>query len=219
MKQAATLFRAIHSGTFNAMPVRETSFAIAETRAITVPAKVVMATAATNADLQEESLGAIRDWVGVMLMSRSVRNDIASATAALCPASLGSFFWLAFTYFSSRPTEPNTELGLTQRLSNHGSYVYLSNTESTGMVLLMMAFFAGLLATLIFVPKDPILPPPGTPKWITFVGGSAKTDLANPTPRLKVIFLCSLAFYLSVIWFAGPAISSLAVSQGVVLHV
>jgi hypothetical protein len=154
-----------------------------------------------------------------MLVSRSVRNDIASATAALCPASLGSFFWLAFTYFSSRPAKPNAELGLTHALSNHGSYVYLSSTELTGLAIIIMAFFAGLLATIVVVPKDPLHPPSGTPKWIAFVGGSAKTDLANPTPRLKVIFLCSFAFCLSVIWFVGPAIAGLAVSQGVVLHV
>jgi hypothetical protein len=126
--------------------------------------------------------------------------------------------WLFFTYFSSNPTKPNAELGFVHALNNHGSYVYTSDTQSTGLALLMMAFFAGFLAGVVIVPKDPVLPPPGTPRWITHVSGVAKTDLSNPTPRLKIIFLCSLALYLAIIWFAGPSIVRLLVSHGIVLH-
>jgi hypothetical protein len=82
----------------------------------------------------------------------------------------------------------------------------------------MITFFAGFLLGIAIVPKYPILLPPGTPRWITHVSGGAKTDLSSPTPRLKIIFLCSLTLYLAIIWFAGPSIVRLLVSHGVVLH-
>lgn len=80
-----------------------------------------------------------------------------------------------------------------------------------------MAFMAGFLLTLAIVPKDFILPPPGTPRWITHVGATAKTDLGNPSRRLMTIFLFSLAFYLVVIILAARSIAGFVVSQGIVL--
>jgi len=47
---------------------------------------------------------------------------------------------------------------------------------------------------------------------------SQKTDLANPSPRLKTIFLCSIVSYLVVVWLAGPLIVHLLVSNGIVLE-
>jgi hypothetical protein len=63
---------------------------------------------------------------------------IAAASAALCPASFGTFLWLFFAYFSSHPAKPNAALGFVHALNHHGSYVYLSDAESTGLALLMM---------------------------------------------------------------------------------
>ena len=138
-------------------------------------------------------------------MKRSIRNDVASATVALCVASFGTFLWLFFAYFSSHPTKPNVELGFVRALNNHGSFVYLSDTESTGLALLMLGFFVGLLAAGVIVPKDPF--------------GALKADFAPAIPRMKIIFLCSLVFYLAVIWLVGPALVRLVVSQGIVLHI
>ena len=138
-------------------------------------------------------------------MKRSIRNDVASATVALCLTSFGTFLWLFFAYFSSHPTKPNAELGFVRALNNHGSYVYLSDTESTGLALLILGFFVGLLATGVIAPKDPF--------------GAVKADFATAIPRMKIIFLCSLVFYLAVIWLVGPALVRLVVSQGIVLHI
>jgi hypothetical protein len=151
-------------------------------------------------------------------MTRSIRNNISSATAALCPASFGTFLWLFFSYFASHPAMPNAELGLVNALNNHGAHVYVSDRETTGLTLLMWMFFVGLLATLTIVPKDPVLPAPTTPRWITFIGARARIDLANPTPRLKAIFLCSFAFYLAAICFVGPSLVRFIVAHGIVLH-
>lgn len=92
-------------------------------------------------------------------MARSCRYDIAAATAALCPASFGTFLWLFFAYFSSHPTKPNRALGFVYALNNHGSYVYLSDTESTGLALLLNLFMAGIFCALVIVPKDPTSAP------------------------------------------------------------
>jgi hypothetical protein len=150
-------------------------------------------------------------------MPRSFRYDIAAATAALCPASFGTFLWLFFAYFSSHPAKPNAALGFVHALNNHGSYVYLSDAESTCLALLMNVFMIGLFGMFAILPKDPALAPPGTGRWLTHFYLS-KTDLANPTPRLKAIFLCSLVFYLAVIYLAGPAIVRFVVSRGIVLQ-
>ncbi len=108
-------------------------------------------------------------------------------------------------------------LGFVHALNNHGSYVYLSNAEWTGLVLLRMAFIAGLFSAFAMLPKDPTLAPPETPRWITYFY-VAKTDLDNPAPRLKTIFLCSIVFYLAVICLCGPMVVHLFVSQGIVLE-
>jgi hypothetical protein len=127
-------------------------------------------------------------------------------------------FWnvplVFFAYFSSHPAKPNAALGFVHALNNHGSYVYLCDAESTGLALLMNVFMIGMFAIL---PKDPALAPPGTARWLAHFYVS-KTDLANPTPRLKAIFLCSLVFYLAVIYRAGPSIVRFVVSRGIVLQ-
>jgi hypothetical protein len=150
-------------------------------------------------------------------MPRSFRYDIAAATAARCPASFATFLGLFFAYFSSHPANPNGALGFVHALNNHGSYVYLSDAESTGLALLRNVFMIGLFGMFAFLPKDPALAPPGTARWRTRFYVS-KTELANPTPRLKAIFLCSLVFYLAVIYLAGPSIVRFVVSRGIVLR-
>ena len=101
-------------------------------------------------------------------------------------------------------------------LNNHGSYVYLSDTESTGLLLLINVFLVGMFGGFAILSKDPTLSPPGTARWMTHFY-VAKADLDSPTPRQKAIFLCSLLFYLVVIWLAGPMIVCLMVSRGIVL--
>jgi len=105
-------------------------------------------------------------------MPRSFRYDIAAATAALCPASFGTFLGLFFAYFSSPPAKPNPAIGFVHARNNHGSYVYLSDAESTGLAMLRNGFMIGMFRIL---PKDPALAPPGTARWLTHFYVS-KTD-------------------------------------------
>jgi hypothetical protein len=150
-------------------------------------------------------------------MKRSTRNDIASAAIALCPVSFSVRLYLFYSYLSSRPRSPNSELGFVRPLNNHGSYVYLTDVESTGLALLFIAFFAGFALALAIVPKDFVLPPSGTPKWITHLGATFRHDLSHPSRRLVNIFLFSAALYLTAIILIGNSIASFVVSQGFVL--
>jgi hypothetical protein len=151
------------------------------------------------------------------LMTRSVRNDLASVAFAINAASFVTHFWLFFSYLSSRPSHPIPELGLLYGLNNHGSHVYLTATETTGLHLLFGLALWTFLAGFVIVPKDPVLPPPGTPNWLLYVGGTATTDLARPSARLKAIFLFSFILWLGMIHFAGPSIVSSVVRQGIIL--
>jgi hypothetical protein len=67
------------------------------------------------------------------------RIDIADAAVALFPSGWITYFWIFFSYFSSHPTKPNAELGLVRALANHGSYVYVSDAEATGLALLKIS--------------------------------------------------------------------------------
>jgi hypothetical protein len=150
-------------------------------------------------------------------MKRSVRNAIASAIIALCPVSFCARSYLFDTYLSSRPRSPNLDLGFVQPLNSHGTYVYLTDVEATGMEMLRIAFFTGFLLAIAIVPKDFVLPPRGTPKWVTYVGAAFKHDLGNPSLRLWMIFLCSTAVYLAVVTLAGNSIARFIVSRGIIL--
>jgi hypothetical protein len=149
-------------------------------------------------------------------MTRSRRTEVALATAALCAASFLTDLFLFFTYLGSHPTKPNAALGFVRALNNHGSYVYLTDTESTGLVLLGDVFFVGFFAAFAILPKDPSLAPPGTARWLAHLYVAKDNFGDNSTPRQKAVFLCALLFYLAVIWLAGPILVRFMVSRGIV---
>jgi hypothetical protein len=146
-------------------------------------------------------------------MRRSARYDVVSALFALCAASFGTEMFLFFGYFNSHPTKPNPALGFIHALNNHGSYVYLSETEWTGLSLLKSVFFVGLVGIFVVLPKDPTLAPPGTARWLTHFY-VAQDQLANRLRRHKIIFLCAILFFVSLIYWAGPFITQFLVSRG-----
>jgi hypothetical protein len=78
-----------------------------------------------------------------MTATRKIRNCIGAAIVAIPMASGITFFWLFFSYFSSHPRAPQPDKGLIHALNNHGSRVFISDSESTGMSFLMIAFAVG----------------------------------------------------------------------------
>src|SRR3954462_652344 len=153
-----------------------------------------------------------------MTMSRAARNYIACAAGGLCLASFSTYLILFFHYFSSHPAEPDLSRGLVYSLNNHGSYVYLSNGEATGLGLLGIAFVVGFLTGIVAVPKESILPLRGTPRWLTYVSATYRTDLANSSVPMKVIFMGSAVSWWLIFSLVGDPITSFAVSCGFILH-
>ena len=138
-------------------------------------------------------------------MRRAARNYVAAACFALCVASFPSHLWLFFKYHSSLPNEPQPQLGRVHQSSNHGSFVYLTDTEATGQSFLMLAFLTGFLLFGIIVPKRHI------------PGKGIEHDLVSPTGKQYMVFLISIAIYFAVIIFVGQRIVGFAVSRGVVV--
>lgn len=151
-------------------------------------------------------------------MKKSARYDVVSSGFSLGSACFVTHMFLFFSYFNSRPAAPNSALGLVNALNNHGSYVYVSDAEWVGLSLLRMVFLACLFSTYVLLPKDHTLAPPDTPRWIAHSFYVAKPDTVNPPPRLKAIFLCSIVFYLAVIYLAGPLIVHVFVSHRIILQ-
>src|ERR1700690_2454727 len=151
-------------------------------------------------------------------MKRSARFYFVSSIGALAAACLGTELGLWISYFNSHPAAPNSALGLVNALNNHGSYVYLSDTEWVGLSLLRMVFFACVVSTYAILPKDPTLAPPDTPRWVAHSFYVAKTNWVSAPPRLKTIFLCSIVFYLAVIYLAGPLVVHFLVSHRIILE-
>lgn len=149
-------------------------------------------------------------------MKKSLRTEVALASFAICWASVGTYGWLFVSYYYSRPTTPDATLGFVHALNVHGSpvYVYISDTDLTGLALLRTTFILGLIGAFVLFPKDPTLAPPGTARWLTrfYV---AKAELVNPTSRQKANFLCSILVYVALVWLAGPAIVRLILSSGI----
>jgi hypothetical protein len=152
-------------------------------------------------------------------MKKSVRYDVVSSIFALAAACFGTHMCLWVGYFNSNPAAPDSALGLVNALNNHGSYVYLSDTEWVGLSLLRMVFCACVVTTYAALPKDPTLAPPDTPRWVARSFYVAKTGWVSAPPRLKIIFLCSIVLYIAVIYLAGPLIVHLFVSHRIILEI
>jgi hypothetical protein len=148
------------------------------------------------------------------MSSRTLRNHISIFLTALFVVTFISQIALYLFYFSNRPSMPIAEGGYLYPLSGNGLYAYLTDVESAGMTLLFsVAFFSVLLAFAITL-KRIIDPPPSTPRWMTYLGASFKTDLARPTRQMKMLFGWSFVFWLLIIYFAGTSIARYAVSSG-----
>ena len=137
-------------------------------------------------------------------MRRETRNYVAIACIALFVASFSFHLWLFLKYQSIRPTQPHPELGFVHALNNHGSYVYLTDAEATGMSLLfLMSFLAfGLAFTIV-------------PKKYTLTG--IEHDLINPSRQQYSVLWISLICYFALFIFIGPYIVAFAVSHGFVI--
>jgi hypothetical protein len=137
-------------------------------------------------------------------VGRQTRNYNATACAALCMASFPSFMWLFFKYQSIRPQQRHPELGFVHGLNNHGSLVYLTDVEATGLSFLMGMFFLGLGLFLAIVPKK-------------YTPTGFEHDLINPSREQYLVLWLAVTCYLAIIKFVGPYIVAFAVSRGLII--
>src|SRR5580700_6112648 len=84
----------------------------------------------------------------------ALRNSIATAFAAVALASICLHVWLVSDYGRTLLTKPERELGIVHALNIHGTYVYLTDAETTGLSLTLGAFGLGIMLFAIVVPKD-----------------------------------------------------------------
>jgi hypothetical protein len=136
-------------------------------------------------------------------MRRETRNYIAAACSALCMASLPTYFWLFYKYQSIRPSQRHPELGFVHALNNHGSYVYLTDAEVTGLSFLRWMFLLGFGLGIAIVPKK-------------YTPTGVEHDLINPTREQWGVMWIATICYLALITFMGQDIVALAVSHGLI---
>jgi hypothetical protein len=130
------------------------------------------------------------------LTKRSSKSDVGAALVALALASFGTHLWIFHSYFSSHPRWPIAEGGFVYALNNHGSHVYVTDREVTGLGLLSLTFLISILVVGIVV---------------------GRTELAKATTRSTTIIACSLPLYIGAIYFFGQSIASFFVSHGIIL--
>jgi hypothetical protein len=153
-------------------------------------------------------------------MNRSLRRYVTVITSAVCAVSFGAFLWLFFSYFATHPTLPRPDLGLVYALNNHGSRVYVSAPEATGLALLLITFLAGMALSIAVIPKVFTPRTPTTPRWLRYASISVKTDMGDSlSPRLWFIFLGSIGLSAAIIVLAGKWLAQLLVARGIVLHI
>jgi hypothetical protein len=128
-------------------------------------------------------------------MNGWIRSSIAATFMALCQASFFSQLWLFFSYhYSSLPKTPEPELGRIYQSSDHGSLVYLTGAEATGLSLLSIAYFVGFVLLGVMVSN-----------WWT------PKELGRQDYLVMAIAFIS---WLVIIAFGGPYVVAFAVSHG-----
>jgi hypothetical protein len=137
-------------------------------------------------------------------VQRKVRNYIASACFAIAITSFISFLWMFQKYAYSIPEGRQPQLGRVYPQNNHGSIVYLTKKEETGQSLLQLAWWCGLLAGGIIVPKN------------YTAGKNATNDLTHPSREYKYVALATAVVYFAIIDFAGQHIVDLVIANGMI---
>jgi hypothetical protein len=146
---------------------------------------------------------------------KEARRYAACVLIGLFIATFGTNLWLTNLYIGTRPMVPDVTLGLVYPLNNHGSYHYLSATESASVTLAFWCGWLAIMLVLIIVPKDFIIPPPQTPRWITHVSASFKTGLEEFSLAYFAIVVSALVIWIFIIFLFGHVIAQFAASHGV----
>jgi hypothetical protein len=141
-------------------------------------------------------------------MKRESSRTVTILCGAFFVANFLSFLGADLWYSTVRTTAPNLATG---RIYPHRqkmyATVYLTASEMNGLSLLPLAGLVGFaLAGLATVMEPKAYTSLGTIKEPVF------------TKRDSLIFLISIACYVAIVVFLGPAITDFAVSHGIILN-
>jgi hypothetical protein len=128
-----------------------------------------------------------------------LRKDIVAVGSGFAIAAFGTRMWVFQSYVSSHPKIPIPDQGFVHALNNHGSHVYLTDVEATGLALLWITFLASILL------------------WGPIAIRLTKTDRIA-TRRSSIIIACSSVVSVGAIYLLGQSIAAFAVSYGVILN-
>jgi hypothetical protein len=132
-------------------------------------------------------------------------------------ASLLALFYLIYMYTGSASAVSVAASGATHLLYYRGACVYLTDIETTGLSLLRLSSLIGVLIPIAIVPKQIVLPPDGTPRWLTLTSARFKTGYELFGRRGWLSFLSGFGLSLAAIIFTGQDVATLLVSHGVIL--
>ncbi len=146
---------------------------------------------------------------------REVRRYLASGLIGVFMAAFGTNIWLTHSYIGTRPRIPNAALGLVYPLNNHGTYYYLSATELASVKLAFWCGWLTVMLVVVVVPKDFIIPPPQTPRWVTHVSVHFKTGLEEFSLSYFAIMVSALVVSLAAISLFGRDLAQVAAVYGI----
>jgi hypothetical protein len=154
-------------------------------------------------------------WIKSSSRLKEARRYMACGLIGLFVAAFGTNVWLTYLYIGTRPMAPNVALGLVRPRNNHGAYYYLSATESASVTLAFWGGWLAIMLVFIIVPKDFIIPPPQTPRWVTHVSASFKTGLEEFSFAYFAIMISALLISFAVIFLFGQRLAHFAAVHGV----
>ncbi len=149
---------------------------------------------------------------------REARRYVASILLGLVIANTGTNFWLTYKYIATRPTVPDKTLGLIHPLNNHGTYYYLTTIESASVNLTFWLAWFVFMLVLIVVPKDFLIPPPSTPRWVSRVSASFRTGLEQFKLGYFAAMAAGFLMSIAICILFGADLVRFAIAHGVVAH-
>ena len=149
-------------------------------------------------------------------MSVAFRRVLTALLIGMFLASLGAVFWQTAHLIAIRPTTPQPALGFVVPFNYGGNFYYLTRAEHARF---MLSFWSGrclFLLVIIAAPKDFVPPPPGTPRWITYISAQASTGLEEFSWFYLAAAGVGAGVWGGVALSAGGAIPRFALPHGLV---
>ena len=128
-----------------------------------------------------------------------IRRYIACALIGYYLASFGATLWLDHHYVASRPRQPDPAAGLVHPFNEHGTYYYITASESAAATLSFWTAWTILLVVFLVVPK----------------GRNWTTGLEDFRTDYFVVTLIAVLLSIGLIVFVGPTVASYAAYRGI----